>query len=299
MNIQSLSICVPGGCPNNCAFCVAKMHEEQYKNQIEKNMRFRDLYKNDFMERLQFCRDNGCNVAILTGNGEPLINMNFVEDFAEWNKQIKSPFHWIELQTSGVTLDDEKLRYLRNSIRVSTISLSLSSFNNDKNQEYNGTPESLKIDIEKLCAEIKKYDFNLRLSLNMTDSFEDVILHDYENKSWYEVGNIFDKCKELGANQITFRKFYKSSENTPQDKWITEHAASDECFNQINRYIKENGRELEVLPFGAIRYSVSGMSVVTDDDCMNTEVKKDIKYMILRPNCKLYTKWDDEGSIMF
>lgn len=296
MNIQSLSVCVPAGCPNNCKFCVAKMHQEPYENQIEKNRRFRDLYKTDFMERLQFCRDNGCNVAILTGNGEPLANINFLDDFAEWNKQIKNPFHWIEIQTSGVTLDEEKLRYLRNTVRVSTISLSISSFDNEINKNYNGTPENLTVDITKLCAMIKKYDFNLRLSLNMTDSFEDVIHSDW---CQYNPNHIFDKCKELGVNQITFRKFYDSGLNTEQDKWIQKHKASDTCFEEINKHIKKNGRELEVLPFGAIRYSVNGMSVVVDDDCMNSEVKKDIKYMVLRPNCKLYTKWDDEGSIMF
>ena len=36
MEVQSLSICVPGGCPNNCKFCVSKMHDETYPNQIEK-----------------------------------------------------------------------------------------------------------------------------------------------------------------------------------------------------------------------------------------------------------------------
>ena len=67
------------------------------------------------------------------------------------NNQIKNPFIWIELQTSGVTLNDEKLRWLRNKVGVSTISLSLSSiFCSDKNAEYNGTPEKLKVDIDKL-----------------------------------------------------------------------------------------------------------------------------------------------------
>jgi len=41
------------------------------------------------------------------------------------------------------------------------------------------------------------------------------------------------------------------------------------------------------------------MSVVVDDDCMSTADKEDIKYLILRENCKLYTKWDDGGSLLF
>ena len=113
MEVQSLSVCVPGGCPNNCKFCVSQMHPSPYIDQIEKNTRFRDLYERDYMRRLQFARDNGCNTVILTGDGEPLMNDRFLKDFAHWNGTIQSPFRWVEIQTSGVTLDDEKLRFLR------------------------------------------------------------------------------------------------------------------------------------------------------------------------------------------
>ena len=58
MKIQSLSILVPGGCPNKCKFCVADLHKDKTINQIEKNTRFRDLYEKDYMKRLTFARDN-------------------------------------------------------------------------------------------------------------------------------------------------------------------------------------------------------------------------------------------------
>ena len=291
MNVQSLSICVPASCPNNCKFCVAHMHKEDYVNQIEKNKRFRDLYKEDFKKRLLFARDNGCNTVILTGNGEPLMNQKFLEDFGEWNKNLPHPFYWVEIQTSGVLLNDEYLRFLRNSVGVTTISLSLSSiFNDEKNFEYNETPEKLRFDLAKLCSEIKRYDFNLRLSLNMTD--------EYDEKSAEE---IFDRLKELNADQVTFRVLYKSSENpnSPQNKWIEEHGCLNSVISKINKYIKNNGQKLELLPFGAMRYAVRDISTVVDDDCMNTEIKDTLKYLVLRPDCKLYTKWDSKGSILF
>ena len=291
MNVQSLSICVPASCPNNCKFCVAHMHKEDYVNQIEKNKRFRDLYKEDFKKRLLFARDNGCNTVILTGNGEPLMNQKFLEDFGEWNKNLLHPFYWIEVQTSGVLLNDEYLRFLRNSVGITTISLSLSSiFNDEKNFEYNGTPEQLRFDLEKLCSEIKRYDFNLRLSLNMTD--------EYNDKSAEE---IFDRLKELGADQVTFRVLYKSSENpnSPQNKWIEEHGCLSSIINRINNYIERNGQKLELLPFGAMRYAVRDISTVVDNDCISVETKDTLKYLVLRPDCKLYTKWDTKGSILF
>lgn len=292
MNIQSLSVVVPGRCVNACKFCVSKLHKEEYVDQIDRNLRFRDLYERDYMERLQFARDNGCNTLILTGDGEPVVNKDFLNDFASWNVQIANPFRWIEVQTSGVTLDDEKLRWLRNKVRISTISLSLSDvFDNQRNQDYNGTPEKIKIDIDWLCKEIKRYDFNLRLSLNMTDA--------YNQRSPQE---IFDRCAALGADQITFRVLYdvESAVSPEIHQWIKDHRAAAAVIEGINTHIRGHGRKLERLPFGALRYAVQGMSCVLDDDCMSTaEDVEAIRYLILRPNCKLYTKWDDKGSVLF
>lgn len=290
MQIQSLSVCVPAGCPNNCKFCVSKMHRGDYTNQIEDNKRFRDLYKTDYKERLAFARDNGCNTLMFTGDGEPMANQSFIEMVGEMNKGLEKPFRMLELQTSGVFINDESLRWMRNDVRINTISLSLSSlFDDDKNAEYNGTPNNIKVDISHICSEIKRYDFNLRLSLNMTDEYNNV-----------DIKHIFKVCKSLGADQITFRKLYTSGNDTPQDKWINNHQVNPSFFTLLNQYIMANGRRLERLPFGAVRYSIDEMSVVVDDDCMSTSSdKEEIKYLILRENCKLYTKWDDKGSLLF
>lgn len=289
MIIQSLSIAVPAGCPNKCGFCVARMHREEYVNQIECNRRFRALYKRDYEARLAFARDNGCNTLLFTGNGEALMNKDFIENVADLNWKLSSPFRILELQTSGAGLDEETLRWLRDTIGVSTISLSLSSiWSNDKNAEYNGAPDKFKVNIEHLCSEIKRYDFNLRLSLNMTDEYDPI-----------DAPRIFARAKELGADQVTFRKLYKSDEDNPQDKWIDEHAVNEQFWTLTNRYVQEKGRKLEKLPFGAWKYSISEMSVVIDDDCMSTDVKEEMKYLILRPNCKLYSKWDNKGSLVF
>ena len=67
MNIQSLSVAVPAGCPNRCRFCVAHMHREEYDNQIEDNFAFDDLCERDYMRRLAFARDNGFNSLLYTG----------------------------------------------------------------------------------------------------------------------------------------------------------------------------------------------------------------------------------------
>lgn len=298
MKVQSLSVCVPGGCPNNCHYCVAHIHRGTYPNMLDEKLPFYDLYFNDYLKRLQFARDNGCNVAVLTGDGEPLANKSFLKLFGLMNKSLESPFRWIELQTSGVFLDDQYLRFLRNHVGISTISLSLSSLVDEVNARYNRIVPELQFKIRHICNEIKRYDFNLRLSLNLTDSFEGVygIISPTEDG----IEQLFRDITLLGADQVTFRVLYTSqSKDTPQDKWIDEHRASDKFVEDISFYIKKYGRPLEVLPFGAVKYGLHGMSTVLDDDCMSTEVKDTLKYLILRPNCKLYSHWDLKDSLVF
>ncbi|MDR0859835.1 MAG: radical SAM protein [Candidatus Peribacteria bacterium] len=307
MKVQSLSIAVPAGCTNRCEFCVSGLHNQDrasYGNQIEDNFQFKDLYERDYMDALSFSRDNGCNTMMFTGDGEALLNRTFMEMVSTLNKRLASPFRWIELQTSGVFLTqkaenggEKYLRWLRDYIRVKTISLSLSSvWSSSENASYNRPRNNNAfVDIEETCKAIKKYDFSLRLSLNMTDF--------YDEKTPAE---IFCRAEKLGADQVTFRVLYNIDH--PQDDqeqaindWILDHRCQDDKIEEINQYIREHGRPLERLPFGAVRYSVHGMSCVLDSDCMNSkeELKNEVKYLILRPNCKLYTKWDDKGSVLF
>lgn len=290
MRIQSLSLVVPAKkCINNCKFCVSNMHESPYENMWESGNLYWDLYEEDFIKRLEFARNNGCNTLMITGDCEPQQNWRFLKDFGTINKRIvKKPFEIVEMQTTGTLIDDNYLYFLRHHVGVSTISLSISSFINSINAEYNGTPLSRMVDILDLASRIKKYRFTLRLSINLTDSFDS-----------YNANAIFNIVSGLGADQVTFRVLYSSGKDTPQDKWIAEHRARTTLVEDIKEYIKEQGTPMEKLEFGATRYVVNGLSTVLDDDCMSTEAKEALKYLILRPDCKLYSKWDDKGSLIF
>lgn len=301
MEIQALSVCVPAGCPNKCAGCVSRMHDQPYKDIISN---YNPATRKHYVTRMEFARDNDCNTATLTGTGEPLMNYSFLKDFFHWNRSLQKPFRWIELQTSGVGLNSKILDELRDS-GVSTISLSIWDIFDDKsNQEIMQMPEKSKYKLNDLCADIKDFDFNLRLSLNMSSfyhstycSTQGVITYPVDPLTQH-IRPIFKKALILGADQITFRKLYKSEKkDIPQDRWIEEHQYLH--WDDLHSYIEDRGRALEVLPFGAIRYSVDGISTVLDSDCMSTQTKHSLKYLILRPNCKLYTKWDDPGSLLF
>jgi hypothetical protein len=190
---------------------------------------------------------------------------------------------------SGTTLDENYCRFLRNTVWVNTISLSLSSiFSSRVNADINQTKPEHEIDIDTVCAMIKKYDFTLRLSLNMSDVYNE-----------WSAKEIFERAKQLGANQITFRILYTSGKDTPEDKWIIKNNVHKDVMDEIYGYIINNGRILGTLPFGATQYSVDGVSVVIDNNCMNGSPGSVQKYMILRQDCRLYSQWSDKASLIF
>lgn len=293
MKIQSLSVVVPNTrCINDCAFCVAKTHPNLYKNQMDDNLPFFDLYPKDHIKRLEFSRHNGCITVMLTGNSEPQQNRKFLTYFGMFMQMMRDPFQWIEMQTTGALIDQNFLRFLRNHVGVNLISLSVSSLSDAANNAIIRTPEAGRVNLEQLCAEIKRYDFSLRLSLNLTTEFAGFD---------HMPGNVFRICREMGADQITLRVLYSGGTNTPQDKWVKLNALPTESVNRLKKYVTTNGVVLGVLPHGAVKYSVDGLCVVIDDDCMDKTEKTgdDYKYLILQPDCKLYSQWDDPASLVF
>lgn len=296
MNIQSLSVVVPNKvCVNNCAFCVSKMHCDAYRNQMDDNLPFFDLYLKDYLKRLEFARHNGCNTVMLTGNSEPQQNRKFLTYFGLFMQMMRDPFQWIEMQTTGVLLDTNYLRFLRNHVGVNLISMSISAPDDQANLRIIGAPNKAAFQLEQLCHEIKRYDFSLRLSVNLTKEFDLFLGRE---------GDFFNWAKSLGADQVTCRVLYSNGGDTEQAQWISQNGAAPQTVQGITNYVLLNGKPLGILPYGATKYSLLGMTVVVDDDCMakgklTAEEKDAYKYLILQPDCKLYSQWDDAASLIF
>jgi molybdenum cofactor biosynthesis enzyme MoaA len=285
MEVQSLSIVIPAKCPNRCPFCVSHMNKENRKFREAKD---RTRYLMNVKKRMEFARDNGTNTLMITSTGEALENMGAIVDVLSMNRNLESPFKWVELQTSGVGLLDAIEEYGDWFADISTISLSVVDiFSSSNNAAVMEMPAGRWVEVDFVIARLKKLGFNVRLSINLTNLYNDV-----------SVSQIFRRLIELEVDQVTFRKLYKSGEGTKQDKWIDKNTDGF-TVDRIALYIKDHGHELERLPFGAMKYSLEGISTVVDDDCMSKEIKNVLKYMIIREDGKLYTKWDDKGSLIF
>lgn len=293
MVIQSLSIVVPNkACINDCKFCVSKMHCGAYKNNIDENSPYFALHVKDYIKRLEFARDNDCNTVMLTGTSEPQQNRKFLAYFGLMIQIMRNPFRWIEMQTTGVLLDQDYLQFLRDHVGVNRIALSVSSLVNLENNDIIGAPEKHHVYLRELCFQIKHLGFSLRLCLNLTTEFD---------KYATDPQALFKKCRDLEADQVTLRVLYSDGSESEQAKWIKENAMPLHGVLKLQDYVLKNGKLLGVLPHGAKKYSIDGLCVVIDHDCMDKEEKTDenYKYLILQPDCKLYSAWDDPASLIF
>lgn len=287
MNIQSLSIVVPTkSCWNDCAFCVSKMHHENYGKSI--------LFEgcpipSPYLKRIKFVRDEGCNSMILTGTAEPQQNLEFVYKLLTANRMLIKPFYNISIQTTGSNLTPRDIQELSYA-GVTTLALSISSIDNERNWNIIHTPKQMRsMTIEALANTAKERNMNVRACLNLTDEFYTMSFHPESFFNW---------AKENNIDQLTFRKIYKDGENE-KSAWISKHEFPDDRFTAIKSYIKREGTPISRLPYGFIQYSVHGISTVIDDNCMSKDNIDEIKYAILRPNGHLYSRWDDTGSLIF
>lgn len=314
MQIQSTSLDVPGGCPNNCKFCVSEIHGvgKVLNNVFMKgDMSHCTWLEREFRERLEYLRDIGISNLVLTGTAsEPHLNEVYLKFFKQINSSLPSKFKNIELHTSGIKLDGEKLALL-SSIGVKTIALSISSFWSDRNAEINGTPTGLEVDIPETCSKIRENKFNLRLNLNMNHiGFVSSIFPSPEKPSKESYGAILLKearesfsdllgqMELLIPDQITFRHLYYTQEDNAQNEWVKTNGMSDLWFEQLRLYLQEVANPIHALSFGAIKYSLNGISIAVDSDCMNKQDGQ-LRYIILRRNCKLYSEWDNLASLIF
>jgi hypothetical protein len=308
MKIQSISIVIPTkGCVNKCKFCVSCMHDNPYVNSFDEIA---------YRKRIKYAKINNVNTLILTGTGEALQNTDFLCKLKDVLDKEHHPFPNVEIQTTGVMLEEAGHTSYGSSIGtsyehfpniellkqlgVNTISLSVSDiFSDENNIEIIGMPRKLQFNLQDQCNFIKDQGFNLRLSLNMTSA--------YNKKRPTE---ILGRCKELGADQITFRQLYHGNDNSDQTKWVKKNAMKYVKLENLREYIGGGytlhgehvpgaGKMLYRLPFGPMAFSIMGMSTVIDNNCMSKNDTTNLKYVILRENGKLYCQWDDEGSLIF
>lgn len=281
VDVRSMSILVPThGCVNACKFCVSKISQlkDEYKD-LSKEELFEEIYFKQFEKVSKM----GCEYVILTGTGEPIQNKPFLSMIGRMNRRLEKPFK-LEIQTSGVMLDDANLKFLKDEVGVYLISLSVSNIFDDKsNADIITMHPRLRFNLKDLCHRIKQHDFILRISLNLVSIY---------NK--YSPEEIINRLNDIKADQATFRVLWAGKEDNEISRWIRSNAVAQDFIEDVEIYCATNGK---ILPAAYPKYQVGNVTVVIDQDCMNEHSPGEIRYLILRTDCNLYTQWDKASSI--
>lgn len=142
--------------------------------------------------------------------------------------------------------------------------------------------------VDEVCHRLVDAGIPIRLCLNLTD-----LLH------YVRPEKIIFEAQRLGASQLTFRELFASKDICEETQWIMRHRADAQFVSRLKWYIHEHGRGLPSLGTGLKHYSLSGMSVVVDSDCMALSRPDTPRTLILREDHRLYSRWDDKGSLIF
>ena len=269
----SLQITVPAGCMNDCGFCVYRQHATKFKTEWKSN---HDKWRKEIGRRFKFAADR-VEAVMITSHGEPTLNMKYIEDIMDILNRIAPWLAQVEIQTSGVGLTEEKLD-LPYELGVRVISLSIPALDREKILEIMREPAKYDYDPIRLSGLIRSKGFTLRLSIAMTEWFDDYSLDDILNQlesPWQPDQVSFKKL--LGGDNMASRRYDELAEEFRNREYT----------------------QLELLPLGVWKYDAHGIGIVWNDDCMVSEEQKQPRYLILQPDGRLYTRWDTKATVIF
>ena len=258
---------------NDCGFCVYRQHATKFKTEWKSD---HERWRKEVEKRLMYAGDR-VEAVMITSHGEPTLNMTYIQDILNILRMITPWLSHVELQTSGVGLTEEKLDLLY-ELGVRVISLSVPALDLEKIVEIMRVPEKYDYNPISLSELIRSKGFTLRLSIAMTDWFDE-----------YSFDDIITQLKSIwNPDQISFKKI------------IGAHDMASRRYDELAEEFRTRGyARLELLPLGVWKYDAHGMGIVWNDDCMVSEDQEKPRYLILQPDGRLYTRWDTKASVIF
>ncbi len=277
MKVNCLSISIPNmGCDKNCPYCISKITGYINSNQY--------LFEKNMYKVKEFVKNIGCTSILLTGKGEPLMNLDCVNYCLSYFNDFP-----VELQTNG------KILYKSFEFGVSDFIRGLS--NNGLNVI------AFSIDDEKdifKYSDMFKYIKDLGIVVRVT-----VIVH--KGLKLYSVDEWVRICKENNIDQLSFRNLTVPFNNCESEqvkdtiKWIYDNTYAtyyEALKEQLIKIYKNN--IIRKLSFGATIYDCHGISVTLFDYCIQENNNDDdIRSLIYMEDGHLYTSWNSKASIIF
>jgi len=282
MKATNLAISIPyKGCDKNCPYCVSKM--------TGYNISKENVFKRNRPKVRNLARNASIASVLLTGKGEPLLNIPSVLDNLNYFQDFP-----LELQTNGI--------YLKNNFNKTSIlhnlydnGLDCIAFSLDRIstfQQYNS-----------LFKSIVDMNMTVRVTLNVTDLIaEGTTFHDIVSCA------IENHVEQLSLRRVTIPNYIdlQKTETAKSASWIKKHVEdkhhTEELITDMINTVasSKDAQFLRALPYGAKVYDYRGISVTYFDYCVqDSNDINDIRSLIFEEDGHLYTSWNSRASKIF
>lgn len=290
MKVQTFSI-VAGSelCNAHCPYCISKMTYNPGMENKEPEVNWRN-----FDIACAIAKKSGAITAMITGKGEPTL---FPEQVTKYTEALKKhEFPLIELQTNGIAISEDKKKYgphLKDWYErgMTTISISIVHYKNEKNKRIFAPGKNSYINLPESIVYLHDKGFSVRLSCVMLDKY-------ICNSA--EVEELMGFAKQNAVEQLTLRPVNKpeNSKNRLVEKWVDKNCLKEGQLEEIQGYLKSNGKKLMELPHGATVYDLFDQNVCMTNCLTMQPDSEEIRQLIFFPDGHLHYDWQHRGAIL-
>lgn len=287
MRIQTLSI-VAGSeaCNARCPFCISKMTPPNGVALKEPAVNWRN-----FRKACVFAAKCGVTTVMITGKGEPTLFPNQIAEHLAAIQQFEFPF--IELQTNGIKIADEKPENLLSSwyeFGLSTIAISISHYDAEKNRQIYLPHRKTYIDLPGTINFLHNIGFSVRLSCVMLNEYIDSVT---------ELENLIGFAKLNRVEQLSVRPVNQPASSMNEDvrEWAIRHNLSETKLDTIKKFLAKQ-KLLMTHAHGAQVFDVNGQNVCLTDSLTINGNSEDLRQLIFFPDGHLRYDWQYAGAIL-
>lgn len=290
MHIQNYSIIAGSeACNARCPYCISKMTPKNGMDLEEPEVNWRN-----FKKGAMFAKQQGVSTALITGKGEPTLFPGQITKFVKSLDELGFPF--IELQTNGILLAEQKQKYdpyLKEWYEngLNTIAISIAHYEPEKNRQIFLPYKEKYIELPDLIQDLHGIGYSVRLSCMMADGYIDDVV---------KFRKLIEYSKENKIEQLTARGIVKPKKSLDDKvaEWVMKHYLKPQQQKEIDTYVKKAGVPLLKFFYGGTIYDVDGQNV-----CLSTCLTLDpdmerMRQLIFFPDGHLRFDWQHKGAIL-
>jgi molybdenum cofactor biosynthesis enzyme MoaA len=276
-------------CIAKCPFCVSG------EKPCKENLAERPINWRNLKIAAKLANRSGIDTVMLTSRGEPTLFPEQISRYLDELNEFGFPF--IELQTNGILLETNREKYDKYLKEwydkgLTTITISVVSYNPIVNRKVNMPESSKYIDLPELVKHLHDVGFSVRLTCVCCKGFVDSVA---------EVKNLIDFVRDNKIEQLTLRPVNGDFRRLSAAEWIKSNKLTEEQKEQIRDFLDTNGTRLLELERIGIVYDVEDQNV-----CLSFPLNKNTRdldpdngrQLIFFQDGHIKYEWEKGGGIL-